>query len=112
METFHPVCADGELREGEPKTVEVAGRAVALFRLPEGIFAIDNSCPHRGGPLGSGDLAGHLIYCPLHAWSFDVRTGNSPSHPMARVMTFAVRVREGRIEVSDEGRLPELPEVT
>ncbi|MFL5322470.1 MAG: Rieske (2Fe-2S) protein [Myxococcaceae bacterium] len=109
---FHPVLREDELPSGDRRTVKIAGRDVALFHLGDGYYAIDNTCPHRGGPLGEGDLNGHLIHCPLHAWCFDLRTGNSPVYTMARVMTFEVRVREGMIEVSDEGRLPPFPEIS
>ena len=108
---FHPVCAESELPKGARRTVQVGAREIAVFHLEDGLFAIDNLCPHRGGPLGEGDLKGHLIHCPLHAWCFDLKTGNSPVYTMARVMTFEVRVTGGMIEVSDEGRLPPLPEV-
>jgi nitrite reductase (NADH) small subunit len=54
----------------------VAGdRIVALFNVEGTLYAIDGVCPHQGGPLGKGMLAGCLVTCPWHGWQFDVRTG-------------------------------------
>ena len=108
---FVRVCHISELPEGSRKTFEVQGRHVAIFHLSDGLHAIDNVCPHRGGPLAEGTLDGHLIHCPLHAWCFDVRTGNSPVYTMARVAKHEVRVVGEDVEVESEGRLPPLPEM-
>jgi nitrite reductase (NADH) small subunit len=59
----------------EGRSVEVGGRRVAVFRLPDGWAAIDASCPHRGGPLGDGIVADVCVTCPLHGRRFDLRTG-------------------------------------
>ena len=55
--------------------VIVDGRPVALFKVGDEVFAIDNVCPHQGGPLAEGCLDGPYVTCPMHAWTFDVRTG-------------------------------------
>ncbi len=82
--------------------VEVEGRSLALARVDGVVFAIDNACPHRDGELGLGDLQGHHLYCPLHAWCFDVRTGKAFFPAGASVSCFAVSESEGRISVSPE----------
>jgi nitrite reductase/ring-hydroxylating ferredoxin subunit len=68
--------------------------AVAVFRVGEVFYAIDNRCPHKGGPLGGGTLDGALVTCPWHRFVVDVRTGRNPSVPGLRVRTFAVE-RDG-----------------
>ncbi len=100
MPSFVSVGPLDELAIGKGRCVALGGRDVALFRLDEGLFAIDNTCPHRGGPLAEGDVTGCVVYCPLHAWSFDLRTGVSPGNPRAAVETFPVRVVEGRVEIA------------
>jgi nitrite reductase (NADH) small subunit len=100
---FVTACPSSELPEGEKKIVTIAGREIALFRVGAQVFAIDNVCPHRGGPLGAGDLAGHVVYCPLHAWAFDVRSGESTSHPGVEIHRYAVQVLDGLIQVWPEG---------
>ena len=62
------VAAVGEVPAGEGRVVEADGRALALFNVEGAYHCLDNVCPHRGGPLGEGDLEGRLVSCPWHAW--------------------------------------------
>ena len=82
-----------ELATGQGLVVEAEGRSVALFNVDGTYYAIDNSCPHRGGPLGEGDLDGRVVSCPWHAWRWDVSTGASVNNPAVRVACFPVRVQ-------------------
>ena len=77
MPTFVPCCAVGEIAPGAGKTVTAGGKELAVFNVEGTFHVIDNECPHRGGPLGEGELEGCLLTCPWHAWQFDVRTGES-----------------------------------
>lgn len=94
------VGASDEVLEGTPTVRELDGGAVALVRVGGTVFAVDNACPHRGGELGHGDLQGHHLYCPLHAWCFDVRTGAAFFPAGAKVRCFEVREAGGRVLVS------------
>ena len=81
----------------------VVGRCeLAVFKVNGEVFALDNTCPHRGGPLSEGDIVGDQIFCPLHAWGFKLRTGQSTTNPRARVRSYPVRVVDGRVEVEVE----------
>ncbi len=56
--------------------VTVSGRHVALFRLGDEFFALDNMCLHRGGPLCDGPIdASGVVTCPWHGWSYEIKTG-------------------------------------
>ena len=77
MPTFVPCCAVGDLAPGTGKTVTAGGKELAVFNVEGTFHVMDNECPHRGGPLGEGELEGCLLTCPWHAWQFDVRTGES-----------------------------------
>jgi nitrite reductase (NADH) small subunit len=58
------------------------GMEVALFRDDKGnICALENSCPHMGGPLGEGEVNGCIVTCPWHGWQFDVRDGVCQNMP-------------------------------
>lgn len=59
----------------EGRSVEVDGRRIAVFRLPDGWAAVDAACPHKGGPLQDGIVADACVTCPLHGRRFDLRTG-------------------------------------
>ena len=86
--------------EGQRVTVEVKDQVLALVRVDGALFAIDDHCPHREGHLGQGDLKGHHLYCPLHAWCFDVRNGNAFFPKGATIACFDVSEIEGRIVVN------------
>lgn len=98
-----------ELPEGARKTVQVGDDEIALFNVGGCLYAVENRCPHRGGPLGEGDLQGHVLYCPLHAWSFDLRTGICTLFPNARVRIFKVRAENGELRVARSGSLTPSP---
>ena len=53
------------------------GKEIALFCKGGTFYAIDNLCPHEGGPLGDGELDGAIVTCPWHGWQFDVTTGKN-----------------------------------
>lgn len=94
---FVELLASAELKEGQPIVVHTDGRDLAVVRVAGVAYAIDNNCPHRNGELGRGDLQGHHLYCPLHAWSFDVRDGNAFFPQGARVECFEVKEENGRV---------------
>lgn len=71
--TFAGRASDVPLLEG--RSVTVAGRRVAIFRLPGRFVALDAACPHSGGPLSDGIVGDNCVTCPLHGWRFDLRTG-------------------------------------
>ena len=82
-----PVPNPGELRQaGDYAVCNVGGV----------LYAVDNSCPHHGGPLGMGALHGHSITCPWHAWQFDCRTGKCDFNSSS-VATHKVEVRNGEL---------------
>lgn len=87
------------LVEGGRKVVVAGGQELAIVRVEGRVYAVGNTCPHRGGPLGLGDLSGHHLYCPLHAWCFDVRTGEGFFPKGARIVTHRVEERGGEIFV-------------
>jgi len=64
---------DLPMLEGRRTTID--GRRVAVFRLQDGLAAIDATCPHKGGPLQDGLVADSCVTCPLHDRRIDLRTG-------------------------------------
>jgi nitrite reductase/ring-hydroxylating ferredoxin subunit len=102
MSEFEKVADVAELPVGSVRAYVVRGRRVAVCRTARGIFATDDACPHRGGPLSEGDLVGDEIVCPWHLWSFRLDTGVNPNAPPgrdARVRTHEVRVEGDAILV-------------
>jgi nitrite reductase (NADH) small subunit len=89
----------GEVAPGTIQELEVAGKAVALANVGGKYYAINNTCLHRGGPLGQGPLEGNLVTCPWHGWEYDVTTGKIKQNPTVGVECYAVEVRDGEVFV-------------
>ena len=70
-----------QIPEGEGRVCEAAGRTLAVFNADGRFYAMDNSCTHRGGPLGEGELDGTTVTCPWHGWRWDVTTGANVNNP-------------------------------
>ena len=101
MSTFVKVASTHELAPGQGKLVELESKRIALFRVGDRYYAIDDLCPHRGGPLSEGDLEGEAVVCPWHGAIFDLATGAVVRHPAAAgVTTYAVRVEGEQIEIA------------
>lgn len=82
---------------GEGRAYAIEDFSIAIFRQRDGqLFATDNACPHRGGPLADGIAGGGKVICPLHARKFDLTTGLCLGENMA-IRTYPVREAEGRI---------------
>jgi nitrite reductase (NADH) small subunit len=80
------------------RLVKTAQGCVAVFRTADDrVFALDDRCPHKGGPLSEGIVHGNAVTCPLHAWVFNLETGMALGVDDGAVVTWPVRVEEGRI---------------
>ncbi len=89
-----------QIPPGGSKVVEIKDQVVAIFNMQGEFYALDNTCPHQGGPLGEGYLEeGGVISCPWHGWTFDVKTGISPIDPDLKVGCYPVRIEDGEIIV-------------
>jgi nitrite reductase (NADH) small subunit len=97
---FITVAKVHEVPPGICKTVEVQGVFIALCNVQGTVYALDNTCPHAGGPLGEGSLRGTFIVCPWHGWRFNVRTGERPENPDLKVAQCSVRIEGEDIQVA------------
>ena len=80
--------------------VTVSGRHVALFRLGDEFFAIDNLCLHKAGPLCEGFIDGNdVVTCPWHGWSYEIRTGTLVQDPRVGVSKHEVRITGDEVAV-------------
>ena len=100
MDEFVDVASVNDLAVGRARTLTIGSRTIALYHTARGFFASDNQCPHRGGPLGGGDLIADEIICPWHLWGFDVATGECPGNPELTIPTYEVRIEGESILVS------------
>ncbi len=94
-----------ELVDGR-RCVRAYGRVIALFKVGERVLAIDDVCPHKGGPLSEGDVERGAIVCPLHGWAFDLETGAMVNNEELVVWTYEVELRGDEIFVGPPRMLP------
>ena len=119
------IGAIDEFPHGEPKILQAGGREIAVCRWGEEIFAVRNLCPHQSESFEAGhvradftakspggapcaDRARPLLSCPVHTWSYDLRTGRCVVDPRLRVKTYPVQINDGRVLVNTQ-RAPREP---
>ncbi|MES2144883.1 MAG: nitrite reductase small subunit NirD [Pseudomonadota bacterium] len=96
MSHFIDIAALDDIPRQGARVVKTAAGCIAVFRTADDqVFAIDDRCPHKGGPLSEGIVHGTAVTCPLHAAVFDLTTGQGTDD--WQVQTHAVRVEAGRV---------------
>jgi len=100
MSDFVKVAARSEISPGSMKAFDVNGRGVALFNIGGNFCAIDDTCPHRGGPLSQGSLEENVVTCPWHGWRYDVTTGACLNNPSVSQKRYPVQVKGEDLYVS------------
>ncbi|MDH3663188.1 MAG: thiamine pyrophosphate-binding protein, partial [Alphaproteobacteria bacterium] len=115
---WHRVADVDELPSGRVKTVTAGSVSMALTHIDDVFTAMDNRCPHQGGPLGEGSIEvgsdGQCwLRCPWHGWDFDPKTGRSPGgHEDSGQQLYQVDVRDDGIYVGLEADVERAPTVT
>lgn len=99
-EEFVTVARIADVPPGTGKAVVVGEREIALFHVDDTFYALDNTCPHQGGPLAEGWIENCAVTCPWHAWTFKLTDGKMTLGDYAMVDTFDVRVAGEEIMVS------------
>jgi nitrite reductase (NADH) small subunit len=76
---------------------------IGVFRTAENqVFAIEDHCPHKGGPLSQGIVHGAAVTCPLHNWVISLETGKAQGADEGEVRTIPVKVEDGRLYIALE----------
>ncbi|SFJ80942.1 nitrite reductase (NADH) small subunit [Halobacillus dabanensis] len=89
-----------ELPERLGKTVIIADKEIAVFKLASGkIRAIENRCPHKGGVLAEGMISGEHVFCPMHNWKISVNDGQAQAPDEGCVDTYDVEIKNGFVYV-------------
>lgn len=96
------IAAVADIPPGNAKAFVVGDREIAVFNVGGAFYAIDNTCPHQGGPLAEGWIEGPVVTCPWHGWCFDVRTGKMTLGEFCEVDRFATRVEGPDVFVATE----------
>jgi nitrite reductase (NADH) small subunit len=86
---------------GEGRTYPVDGEQIAVFRLRDGsLRALGGVCPHKGGPLADGIADEHVVVCPLHGMTYDLRTGAETAGRNDGVSAYQAEVIDGAIRIT------------
>ena len=100
MAQLTKVATTADIPAGGGKVIEAAGKTIAIFNCDGSFYAIENTCVHRGGPLGEGSLSGTTVTCPWHGWEYNVTSGACQMDSSVRVQRFDVTVQGDDILVS------------
>ncbi len=113
---WHKVLDVDGLPDGRVTTVAIsigdAVKQVCLTRHKGAYGALDNACPHQGGPLGEGSIENGCLRCPWHGWDFDPLTGKPPGGYDDGVETYPVEVRKDGVYIGLADAPPHIRTVT
>ena len=98
---FRAVCRLNEIEEGQGATFFVEERRIALFRVDDEWYAIEDECPHAGASLARGYLEDGVVSCRIHDWRFRIADGKylDEDQPNCDRATFRTRVVGDQVEV-------------
>ena len=100
FERWFDVCALVDIPVRGARRASICGVPVGIFRTASGkVFAVNNTCPHKGGPLSEGIVHDSSVTCPLHNWVFDLETGQAKGADSGCVQTYPVELRDDRVFV-------------
>ena len=93
-----------DLKADSARVAQAGTLKLALICTPDGIFALDNTCPHSGGDLGEGLIEANRIICPLHSWEFDCKSGVCLTEKGVKQRSYSVKIERDEV-------LVEVPEI-
>ncbi len=99
MGTCHKVCQVSDLRDGDCSTLDVNQRTIAVFRVGDSYYAIDNMCPHMGAELSGGFVEDGIVTCPWHYWRFRLADGTWADNPRIKIGSYQVHLIQDEIFV-------------
>ncbi len=104
MNEWIDIAALSDIPKRSGRVVKTKDGCIAIFRtFDDRVFAIDDSCPHKNGPLSEGIVHGTSVTCPLHNLVIDLQTGMAQGVDPGRVATYEIIVQSGRILLNAAG---------
>lgn len=98
MSDFVKIGVMDDIPRQGARLVKTPFGCIAIFRTSEDkVFALDDRCPHKGGPISNGIQHGESVTCPLHNWVFDLNTGVAQGADEGQIRTYPVQVTNGDI---------------
>jgi nitrite reductase (NADH) small subunit len=98
MDQWKALCALEDIPSLGSRVVQTAGGDLAVFRTADDrVFALDDRCPHKGGPLSQGIVSGLRVACPLHGWLIELESGAAVAPDQGCVRRHEARVQAGTV---------------
>lgn len=103
MSDWVNVASADAIPAGKPVHVDLDGTAIAVFRVDDAFYAIEDVCTHDGGMLTGGCVENDQVICPRHGARFSIKTGEALTAPAYEpTATFPVRIENGMVQVRDD----------
>ncbi len=100
MAVFTVVARLEEVPPGSGSSFTVGEKQIAIFNVDGIVYAMDDSCQHKGASLGNGQLNGKVVTCRAHGWRYDVTTGSTMASPGYGVTAYPAKVVDGKILIA------------
>ena len=92
------ICPLADIPKLGARVVRSGDKEIGVFRTEDDrVFAINNSCPHKGGPLSQGIVYGDKVACPLHSWKISLVDGKAEEPDVGQTACYAVKVEDGMV---------------
>lgn len=92
MDDFIKVATVDQVPDNEGLILDVDGYPIAIFKVGDNFYAVEDVCPHQESSFEGGELDDNVVTCPLHGWKLDVTSGQSLEAKGAKVETYEVKV--------------------
>lgn len=101
MTDWKKLCALDEIPRLGSRVVKSPKGDIAVFRTAgDEVFALHDKCPHKGGALSQGIVAGKVVTCPMHAWKIRLESGEAVAPDVGCAQSFAVRLEAGTVWIA------------
>lgn len=101
MSEWKKICTLEDIPRLGSRVVKSARGNIAVFRTADDeVFALHDKCPHKGGPLSQGLVAGKIVTCPLHAWKIQLENGEAVAPDVGCAKPFAVKLEGGAVWIA------------
>jgi nitrite reductase (NADH) small subunit len=90
------ICPLNEIPKLGSRVVRTESADIGIFRTEDDrVFALNNSCPHKGGPLSQGIVYGDKVACPLHSWKISLVNGKAEEPDVGETACYQIKVEDG-----------------
>lgn len=101
MTDWKKICTLDEIPRLGSRVIHRAAGDLAVFRsADDAVFALLDKCPHKGGPLSQGMVAGKVVTCPMHSWKIQLENGEAVAPDQGCARTFPAKVEDGMVWVA------------